>query len=366
MTTPSETAASFTYCPAGRVCRTRARVSRSGIGALYVSNASSATWRNADRRFGAARQHRSVITAGLCKLPPVAPWRCYVPGRERRLGARLPRTVGTIRMLSIAPIAPAAPMPPKATAPRSTTDPTSASLGFEAKLWQAADKLRSNMDAAEYKHVVLGLIFLKYISDAFEEKHAELEPSRPRAPTPRTRDEYSARERLLGAAEARWAHLQAQAPSSRRSAQLVDDAMVAIERENPTLKGVLPKDYARPALDKQRLGELIDLIGTIGARRRGEHRPADVLGRVYEYFLGAVRQRRRASTAASSTRRGGRAGCWSRCSSRTRAASTTRAAARAGCSCSREQFVEAHGGRTGDICDLRAGVEPHDLAPGAR
>ena len=160
-----------------------------------------------------------------------------------------------------------------------------ANLGFEAKLWLAADKLRSNMDAAEYKHVVLGLIFLKYISDAFEEQRAKLvegageyEGADPDDP-----DEYRAENVFWVPEEARWEHLQGNAKQPTIG-KLIDDAMVAIERDNPRLKGVLPKDYARPALDKQRVGELIDLIGTIGLGD-AENRSKDILGRVYEYFL---------------------------------------------------------------------------------
>jgi type I restriction enzyme M protein len=164
------------------------------------------------------------------------------------------------------------------------TDST-ANVGFEAKLWQAADKLRSNMDAAEYKHVVLGLIFLKYISDAFEEQRAKLlagegEYEGADSEDP---DEYRAKGAFWVPAEARWSHLQANGKQPTIG-KLIDDAMVAIERDNARLKGVLPKDYARPALDKQRLGQLIDLVGTIGLGDAA-NRSKDVLGRVYEYFL---------------------------------------------------------------------------------
>jgi type I restriction enzyme M protein len=156
-----------------------------------------------------------------------------------------------------------------------------ANLGFEATMWAAADKLRGNMDAAEYKHVVLGLIFLKYISDAFEEIHAKLQ-NEPGA-DPEDRDEYLAANIFWVPKEARWSHIQSTAkrPEIGRN---IDDAMTAIERDNPSLKTVLPKDYARPALDKQRVGELIDLISTIGLGDR-ESRSKDILGRVYEYFL---------------------------------------------------------------------------------
>jgi len=163
------------------------------------------------------------------------------------------------------------------------TLPNGATLGFEKELWRAADALRSNMDAAEYKHVVLGLIFLKYISDAFEEHRAKLEAERAEGADPEDPDEYRAANVFWVPKEARWSYLKANArqPSIGK---IVDDAMLAIERDNPSLKGVLPKDYAHPRLDKQRLGQLIDLIGNIGLGEK-EHRTKDVLGRVYEYFL---------------------------------------------------------------------------------
>jgi type I restriction enzyme M protein len=158
-----------------------------------------------------------------------------------------------------------------------------ANLGFEAKLWAAADKLRGHMDSSEYKHVVLGLIFLKYISDAFEEKHAALitEAGQDAA---EDRDEYLAENIFWVPKQARWSFLQGKAKMPEIG-KVIDDAMTSIEKDNPQLKGVLSKDYARPALDKQRLGELIDLIGTIGLGDK-ENRSKDILGRVYEYFLG--------------------------------------------------------------------------------
>jgi type I restriction enzyme M protein len=152
---------------------------------------------------------------------------------------------------------------------------------IETILWQAADKLRGNLDAAEYKHVVLGLIFLKYVSDAFEEKHAQL--AKETGADPEDRDEYLAENIFWVPPEARWSYLRGRAKDPLIG-KLIDSAMVAIERDNPSLKGVLPKDYARPHLDKQRLGELIDLIGNIGLGDK-ESRSKDILGRVYEYFL---------------------------------------------------------------------------------
>ena len=163
------------------------------------------------------------------------------------------------------------------------TSNNGANLGFEASLWAAADKLRSNMDAAEYKHVVLGLIFLKYVSDAFEEKHAKLLLEPKQYTDPEEKDEYLQDNIFWVPKAARWTSLQANAKQPGIG-KLVDDAMDAIERENASLKSVLPKQYARPALDKQRLGELIDLIGTIGLGDK-DSRSKDVLGRVYEYFL---------------------------------------------------------------------------------
>jgi type I restriction enzyme M protein len=157
-----------------------------------------------------------------------------------------------------------------------------ANLGFEQKLWQAADKLRGHMDAAEYKHVVLGLIFLKYISDAFQERHEALKKE-PYA-NPEDRDEYASENVFWVPKLARWPHLQANAKQATIG-KLIDDAMEHIEKANPSLRGVLPKDYNRPALDKTRLGELIDLVADIGLGD-AENRSKDILGRVYEYFLG--------------------------------------------------------------------------------
>src|SRR5262252_5661056 len=165
----------------------------------------------------------------------------------------------------------------------TNTNDTTANLGFEAKLWAAADALRNNMDAAEYKHVVLGLIFLKYISDAFEAKHAELEAHKAQGADPEDPDEYRAASIFWVPKEARWQHLKDSAPQPAIGA-LVDDAMAAIERDNPSLKGVLPKDFGRAGLDKQRLGQIINLVSDIALGSTAD-RAKDTLGRVYEYFL---------------------------------------------------------------------------------
>ncbi|MCY4630452.1 MAG: class I SAM-dependent DNA methyltransferase [bacterium] len=159
----------------------------------------------------------------------------------------------------------------------------SATTGYEVELWEMADALRGNMDAAEYKHVVLGLIFLKYVSDAFEETHAQLEAERDDGADPEHPDEYRARNILWVPREARWSRLQAQARQPTIG-QTVDDAMDAVEEANPALEDVLPKNYAMPALDKQRLGRLIDVISNITVGDAAA-RSRDVLGRVYEYFL---------------------------------------------------------------------------------
>ncbi len=149
-------------------------------------------------------------------------------------------------------------------------------------MFLAADKLRKNLEPSDYKHVVLGLIFLKYISDAFEALHSKLEADEfADAEDP---DQYLAERVFWVPKEARWSHLKASAKQPNIG-KLIDDAMLAIETKNPQIKGVLPKDYARPALDKVMLGELIDLISNIGLKEEAG-KSKDILGRVYEYFLG--------------------------------------------------------------------------------
>jgi len=155
-------------------------------------------------------------------------------------------------------------------------------LGFEAELFKTADKLRGNMEPSDYKHVALGLIFLKYISDAFEARHTALLAED--AAAAEDKDEYLADNIFWVPKDARWSHLKANAKRSEIGI-LIDDAMRAVEKDNESLKGVLPKDYARPALNKVMLGELIDLISGIALNDKGE-KSKDVLGRVYEYFLG--------------------------------------------------------------------------------
>jgi len=223
---------------------------------------------------------------------------------------------------------------------------TAATIGYEAQLWQMADALRGSMDAGEYKHVVLGLLFLKYISDAFEEKHTQLESERSQGADPEDQDEYRAENIFWVPPEARWQHLKAQAKQPTIG-QLVDDAMTGIERDNPALKGVLPKDYARPALDKLRLGQLIDLISNIRVGD-SESRAKDVLGRVYEYFL---------SQFASAEGKKGGEFYTPRCVVRILVEMIEPYKGRvydpccgsSGMFVQSEEFIAAHGGRLGDI-----------------
>jgi type I restriction enzyme M protein len=221
-----------------------------------------------------------------------------------------------------------------------------ANLGFEATLWQAADKMRGHMDAAEYKHVALGLIFLKYISDAFAERHQQLLAEVAQGADPEDRDEYRAENVFWVPKEARWEFLQKNAKQPTIGT-LLDDAMAAIERDNLTLKGVLPKDYARPALDKQRLGELIDLVGTIGLGDKG-NRSKDILGRVYEYFLSQF--------ASAEGKKGGQfytprsvVGLLVEMLAPYKGRVFDPCCGSGGMFVQSEKFVEAHGGRIGDI-----------------
>ncbi|MBY0230345.1 MAG: type I restriction-modification system subunit M [Gemmataceae bacterium] len=222
-----------------------------------------------------------------------------------------------------------------------------ADLGFEAQLWKMADALRSNMDAAEYKHVVLGLIFLKYISDAFEEQHAKLEGLKGEGADPEDPDEYRAANIFWVPPEARWSYLRGRAKDTLIG-KIVDDAMLAIERDNPTLKGVLPKDYAHPRLDKQKLGQLIDLVGNIEDLGGAEARSKDVLGRVYEYFLSQF--------ASAEGKKGGQF-YTPRCIVRLLVEMLAPYKGRVYDPCcgsggmfvQSEKFIEQHGGRIGDI-----------------
>ena len=168
---------------------------------------------------------------------------------------------------------------------KNTADVNSngATIGYESELWEAANLLRGSMDASEYKHVVLGLIFLKYISDAFEEMYAQLQKEVSAGADPEDKDEYIANNVFWVPAKSRWGLLKENARKAGIG-KVIDNAMTGIEEENSSLKGVLPKGYARPTLDKQRLGELVDLVNNIKVGDEAA-RSRDVLGRVYEYFL---------------------------------------------------------------------------------
>ena len=212
-------------------------------------------------------------------------------------------------------------------------------LGFEAQLFLAADKLRKNLEPSDYKHVALGLIFLKYISNAFEAKRAALLAED--AAAAEDPDEYLAENVFWVPKEARWSHLQANAKQPTIG-KLIDEAMAEIEKANPGLKGVLPKDYNRPALDKVMLGELIDLVSGIGMGEPSD-KAKDILGRVYEYFLGGF--------AGSEGKRGGEfytprsvVRVLVEMLEPIRAASTTRAAALAACSFSPRNSSKATAG----------------------
>ncbi len=221
-----------------------------------------------------------------------------------------------------------------------------ANVGFEAELWKAADALRGSMDAAEYKHVVLGLLFLKYISDAFEEQHAKLEAQADEGADPEDADEYRAVNVFWVPKEARWDVLKA-AAKQPTIGQTVDAAMLAIERDNRSLKDVLPKDYARPGLDKMRLGQLVDMVSNIVVGDAAS-RSKDVLGRTYEYFL---------SQFASAEGKKGGEFYTAQCVVRLLVAMLAPYAGRvydpccgsAGMFVQSERFIEEHGGRIGDI-----------------
>jgi type I restriction enzyme M protein len=221
---------------------------------------------------------------------------------------------------------------------------TGGDLGFEADLFKAADKLRGNMEPSDYKHVTLGLIFLKHISEGFEAKRAQLLAEYPEGAE--DEDEYRADNVFWVPKGARWSHLQANAKQPGIG-KVIDDAMLEIEKVNPTLKGVLPKDYARPGLNAVMLGELIDLVSGIGFHSE-EGKSRDVLGRVYEYFLSQF--------AGSEGKRGGEF-YTPRSVVRTMVEMLEPYKGRVYDPCcgsggmfvQSEKFVESHGGRIGDI-----------------
>lgn len=237
-------------------------------------------------------------------------------------------------------------MPPQKTTPAEPAikNGNGGNLGFEAELFLAADKLRKNLEPSDYKHVVLGLVFLRHISNAFESKReALLAEDAAAAEDP---DEYLAESIFWVPKEARWSYLQANAKQPTIG-KLIDDAMLAIEANNASLKGVLPKDYNRPALDKVMLGELIDLVSGIQLRETGD-RAHDIIGRVYEYFLG--------SFAGSEGKRGGEfytprsvVGVLVEMLEPYKGRVYDPCCGSGGMFVQSERFVEDHGGRRGDI-----------------
>lgn len=208
------------------------------------------------------------------------------------------------------------------------TKKNTADVGFEDQLWNAADVLRGNLDAAEYKNVVLGLIFLKYLSDRFDERYLELVAEG--YGDEEDRDCYMEQNVFFVPEEARWANIS-QAAHTPEIGQIIDNAMRAIERENDKLKDVLPKNFARPELDKRRLGDVVDLFTNV--QMTDNESEKDLLGRAYEYCCRNSHQWR-AKTPASSIRR--RASCarWLKSSSLSTVVCTTPAAAAEACSCS--------------------------------
>jgi len=221
-----------------------------------------------------------------------------------------------------------------------------ANLGFEDKLWKAADALNGGMDASDYKHVVLGLIFLKYISDAFEKHHKALLNEISTGADPEDPDEYLAKNVFWVPQQARWDYLKANAKQPTIG-KMIDAAMDAIETSNNALKGVLPKDYTHVRIDKQRLGQLIDLISTIDLMSE-DNQSKDILGRVYEYFLSMF--------ASAEGKRSGQfytPQCVVRMLVEMLAPYNGRifdpACGSGGMFVQSEKFVEAHGGKIGDI-----------------
>ena len=298
-----------------------------------------------------------TVPIGAAKILPSPAGSSDAPDTfQRRNAESTKRNSIKRRFPTAASFATLAPMPKvKSSASKSN----GSALDFEAQLWAAADKMRGHMDASEYKHVCLGLIFLKYISDAFEEKREQLlfgfsdpksewfikdEPER--AEAAENRDEYLAANVFWLPPEARWHTIKARAKSPEIG-KVIDDAMGAIERENPTLKGVLPRDYARPSLDKVRLGGLVDIISNIGFNESAA-KSKDVLGRVYEYFLGKF---------ASAEGKGGGEFYTPQCVVQVLVAMLEPYKGRVFDPCcgsggmfvQSEKFVEEHGGRVGDI-----------------
>ena len=263
------------------------------IDALPADGSTSGNLRLRER-LGLDPEHYAEATGALKALGLVAVGRgrggsLALSEKGQALRAQLS---GSAVQPSARPARPAAAIPALRRGGRAGKANGTEPLGFEDTLWKAADKLRGSMDASEYKHVVLGLVFLKYIDDAFGERREELRSDLAREGFDEaevdelleSRDEYTAEGVFWVLPEARWGHLRANAKQPEIG-KLIDNAMDLVELDNPTLRGVLPKSFSRPALDVRRLGELVDLVSGIGLGA-AEHREKDILGRVYEYFLG--------------------------------------------------------------------------------
>ncbi len=220
-------------------------------------------------------------------------------------------------------------------------------LNFEEKLFKAADKLRNNMDAAEYKHVVLGLIFLKYVSDSFEAKHKELSSLKSEGADPEDPDEYLSENIFWVPEKARWSSIAAKARSPEIG-KIIDEAMIEIERNNKSLKGTLPKDYGRPLLDQVKLGEVVDLIGTI-SMADDSNKSKDILGRVYEYFLGQFAEAEGKRGGQFYTPRSVVRLLVSMLAPKVGTRIYDPCCGSGGMFVQSEEFIEAHGGRIGDI-----------------
>ncbi|WP_460871082.1 class I SAM-dependent DNA methyltransferase [Nocardioides pakistanensis] len=267
----------------GRVTRTKASVDAAALWDVLPEDGSTIGNQRARERLGWKSERRyEAAKALLLATGEIALGRGR-GGSVRRLGDQA----------DAAAKAPVEEVPKAAAAPKARAKAAQQGKSLEQRLWDAADALRGNQEPSEYKHVVLGLVFLKYISDRFEARRrelaAELEadgiPENRRAEFLEDRDEYASHNVFWVPTEARYGHVQdrAKLPSIGTD---IDTAMDLVEKENPSVRGVLPRNYGREGLDKGRLGQLVDLIGSIGFTETDDHGSDDVLGRVYEYFLG--------------------------------------------------------------------------------
>ncbi|WP_199286828.1 type I restriction-modification system subunit M [Nocardioides houyundeii] len=272
----------------GRVGRTKASVDAEALWAVIPEDGSTIGNQRAREQLGWKSERRyDTSKALLLATGEIAVGRGR-GGSVRRISDQRGEPGGSAPTPALAQGSPAA----RAGKPRATK-PVKDSKTLEQRLWEAADALRGNQEPSEYKHVVLGLVFLKYISDRFEARRRELEAELVADGMPENRigeflearDEYTAENVFWVPEDARWESIQARAKLPTIGTD-IDTAMDLIEKENPVIRGVLPRNYGREGLDKGRLGQLVDLIGSIGFTETDDHGSDDVLGRVYEYFLG--------------------------------------------------------------------------------